>query len=751
MEDNGFKENDGIEVGKKYSRSEAVVDELIRILEILKKYNFDMSKLPRGAGKTLSMIDDISEIIKQEELNPEYDIGLVIKRVTLTMRDSKRENSQWTPLKISEGKIKYLEELGLTANRPKKKIKEPKKEDRRKFSKEPFATEELIGILKILQEEGVKIEELPRSSKKLGEIESIAEIVNKRELNPEYNIGRKILNVALSMRLSDEHSLRRLPFSITQQQRKVLEDMGITARMVKKERKLKDRKQRDDSVDYFINILNILKSHGINILKLPRDSKKLKDFENLSEVIKMEGLNPEYNIGLMMKNVTRTIRVIEENSKGTKAYRITEEQLAILKKLGVTGRKTKISGIKNVKKHNQYQGKSGEIKRTQRKSASDQLIEILETLEKHIPGISTRLPKARIRLGDIEEIQGIIEREGIAKDAIIEIGGTVTKAKRAVLNLYVDRVISTSTIDKLKEYGLLTDEQIEVYRKMQELKAKGKEKTKAQTLIEVLQILKNHGVDILNLPRSSKKIGEIEYLKEIVAKNEIDKDYDIGQSMGMVIDSIKETLSGKRSHCVVSDEEIKTLRGWGFVTDWDLEKYQKQITAVQELIIISNKLKNRGIDLRSLLYYECEIGEIDDIEGLKQIIAEEGIEYKYKIGNAMRYVEYIAKSKILEQENPQYKGFKKRTTQSITDEEIEQLKELGIITEEVMQKYRNSQIGKLQSSSEKHQLEQDENSTDEAITKIMQVAVAKCVEENTETRSGLEKLSKSNETIPSNE
>lgn len=748
MGDNEFKENDSIEEGKgkKYSRGEEVVDELIRILEILKRYNFDMSKLPRGAGKTLGMIKDISEIIKQEELNPEYDIGLVIKRVTLTMRDSKRENSKWTPLKISKEKIKYLEELGLTANRPKKKIKKPKKEDRRKFSKEPFATEELIGILKILQEEGVKIEELPRSSKKLGEIESIAEIVKKRELNPEYNIGRKILNVALSMRLSDEHSLRRLPFSITQQQRKVLEDMGITARMVKKERKLKDRKQRDDSVDYFINILNILKNHGINILKLPRDSKKLKDFESLSEVIKMEELNPEYNIGLMMKNFTRTIRVIEENSKGTKAYRITEEQLAILKKLGVTGRKTKISGIKKVEKHNQYQGKSGKIKRTQRKSASDQLIEILGTLEKHIPGISTRLPKARIRLEDIEEIQEIIEREGISKDAIIEIGGTVTKAKRAVLNLYVDRVISTSTIDKLKEYGLLTDEQIEEYRKIQELKAKGKEKTKAQTLIEVLQILKNHGVDILNLPRSNKKIGEIEYLKEIVAKNEIDKDYDIGQSMGMVIDSIKETLSGKRSRCVVSDEEIKTLRGWGFVTDWDLEKYQKQITAVQELIIISNKLKNRGIDLRSLLHYECEIGEIDDIEGLKEIIDEERIEAKYKIGKAMRYAENAAKSKILEQENQQYKEAKKRTMQLITDEEIEQLRELGIITEEVMQKYRKLQIGKLQSSSE-----QDENSTDEAITKIMQVAVAKCVGENTETRSGLEKLSKANQTIPSKE
>ncbi len=851
MGDNEIKENNGIEEvkGKKYLRSEAVVEELIRVLEILKKYNFDMSKLPRGAGKTLGMMEDLSEIIKKENLNPEYDIGLVIKKVTYTMRDSKRGKSKWTPLNISEEKIKKLEELGLTANKPKKKIYVPKKEDRRKFSKQPFATEELIGILKILQEEEVNIGELPRSNKKLGEIASIAEIVKKSGLNPEYNIGCKISNVALSMRLADEHSLRRLPFSVTSEQRRILENMGITARKERKKEKKEKIYKKTNYVDRIIDVLRKLKKYEINISELPRSSKKLSELKGVAEIIEKENLNPEYDIGLAMMYITRTMRFIEENGKvGNKAYRISDEQIDILKKLGVIGRKPKKSEKKTVKKHKKpkekrkvFKRKSAvtelirvleiikkyefnmdelprkskkigeieelaeiiekeklnpeynlgtairnatvtmrameegddkriifkmsqeqlsvlkdlglterKIKKTRekkkirkplRKSAADKLMEILDILEENIPGISTRLPKGNVRLGDIEEIQKVIEREGISKEVKIRISEIVNKAKRTVLNLYVDRVISESTIDKLKKYGLLTDEKIEEYRKIEVMKSEGK--TKVQTLIEVLQLLRNHGVNILNLPRNSKRIGDIDEAKDIAKEVGIDENYDIGTNLGRTIQSIKEVLSSQKSHFTITDDEIKTLRGWGFVTDWDLEKYQKKITAVQELIIISRKLKDRGINLRSLLHYECEIGQIDDIEDLEQIIQEEGIEPKYKIGKVMRYVENLAKSKILEQENPQYRESKKITIQSITDEEIEQLKELRIITEEAMQKYRETQMRKIQGNSPKNQLKQNR---DEEIKRIMQVSVSKCVGENIETRSSLEELSKVNET-----
>ena len=750
MGDNEIKENNGIEEvkGKKYLRSEAVVEELIRVLEILKKYNFDMSKLPRGAGKTLGMMEDLSEIIKKEKLNPEYDIGLVIKKVTYTMRDSKRGKSKWTPLNISEEKIKKLEELGLTANKPKKKIYVPKKEDRRKFSKQPFATEELIGILKVLQEEEVNIGELPRSNKKLGEIASIAEIVKKRGLNSEYNIGCKISNVALSMRLADEHSLRRLPFAITSEQRTILEEMGITARVERRGRKqrisgikkVKKHKQspkkrkvfkKQYTVTELIRVLEIIKKYGFNMDELPRKSKKIGEIEELAEIIEKEKLNPEYNLGTAIRNATATMRAMEEGGDKRIIFKMSQEQLSTLKDLGLTERKIKKTREKK------------KIRKPLRKSAADKLMEILDILEENIPGISTRLPKGNVRLGDIEEIQEVIEIEGISKDITIRISEIVNKAKRTVLNLYVDRVISASNIDKLKEYGLLTDEMIEEYSKIEKLKAEGKEKSNVQTLMEVLQKLRSYGINILNLPRESKKIGDIEGVKDIAKEASVDENYDIGTNLGRTIQSIKAVLSGKRGNFTITDDEINTLRGWGFVTDWDLEKYQKKITAVQELIIISRKLHGRGINLRSLLHYECEIGQIDDIEGLEQIIQEEGIEPKYKIGKVMRYVANLAKSKILEQENPQYRESKKITIQSITDEEIEQLKELRIITEEAMQKYRETQMRKIQGNSPKNQLKQN---GDEEIKRIMQVSVSKCVGENIETRSSLEELSKVSET-----
>lgn len=504
-------------------------------------------------------------------------------------------------------------------------------------------------------------------------------------------------------------------------------------------------------VQEVIDILTILKNNDMDLQYIIENPDlKLKDIKGIESLISENKWEEELNIGRATEKILESAKhIIATKSRGD-GYRVTEEQINNLINLGLlTENDLQIKEsprlLRRLEKKEQSRARRERkrIKKEARrkKTAADELIEILDILETYIPGISARLPRTTTKLGDIEEIRDIVELVELPKEKKINIGGIASKAKAKVIGLHVDMVISTSNIDALMRYRLLTDEDIELYRKRENSKVNGKAKTSNQVLIEVLQILVNHGVDILDLPKISRKIGEIDYLRDIADKENLDKDYDIGKNLGTAIISIKEKLSGKSPHHAISEDEIKKMRAWGFVSDWELEKYQKQITAVQEAIIMGGRLKRRGINLQALLPYDVEIRKIKDIEGLEQIIKEEHIPERYKIGVAMRSVLTTAKTVILETENPEFRKIRKFELLRINDDEIDELKSLGLITETSMETFRKRQSQKLNKFLSESALTQYESEdSGEKIDKIMRASVAQCVADNPKTRTELAKL-----------
>ena len=664
------------EVNAIYERT--AVSKLIKLLEKLKEIGVDVSKLPRRGQRDKTLLKnikaqdeegnelDISEIVK--EMPDDYNIGNQIANVLQAAKGNRS-------CKIEDEEIEKLIGLGLITREEIEKAKAGIKEE--------SATTQLINLLEKLKEAGVDVSKLPRSSisknallknikaqDKEGNEVDISEIVN--EMPDGYNIGSKIEYTLKIVREKSKGTIEKGEI-----------DKLIGFGLITKEEIEKARAGIEESaVSQLIKLLEKLKEAGVDVSKLPKSRKLLKEIKaqdkegkevDISEIVKE--MPDDYNIGSKISSA-----LLSAKWKGTN--KITDEETEKLIRFGLITRE-------------EIEKARAQIK----ESAVSELIKLLEKLKEAGVDVS-KLPRSGNKDKTLLKNIKVYDEEGKEVDIseIVKempddynIGAKIGYALRTVVETGKG-AIKKEEIDKLIGYGLITREEIE------KAKAGIKEESVVSKLINLLEKLKEAGVDVSKLPRSVPKDKTKTLLKNIKAQdekgNEVDiseivkempDDYNIGSKISSALLSAKWKGTNK-----ITDEETEKLIRFGLITREEIEKARAQIkeSAVSELIKLLEKLKEAGVDvsklprsgnkdktlLKNIKVYDEEGNEVDISEIVKEMPDD------YNIGDQIKIALRTAK----------------RQQGKIT-EETEKLIGFGLITREEIEK---AKAGKKESEED---------------------------------------------------
>ena len=663
------------EVNAIYERT--AVSKLIKLLEKLKEAGVDVSKLPRRGQRDKTLLKnikaqdeegnelDISEIVK--EMPDDYNIGNQIANV---LQAAKGNGSY----KIEDEEIEKLIGLGLITREEIEKAKAG--------IKEKSATTQLINLLEKLKEAGVDVSKLPRSSisknallknikaqDKEGNEVDISEIVN--EMPDGYNIGSKIEYTLKIVREKSKGTIEKGEI-----------DKLIGFGLITKEEIEKARAGIEESaVSQLIKLLEKLKEAGVDVSKLPKSRKLLKDIKaqdkegkevDISEIVKE--MPDDYNIGSKISSA-----LLSAKWKGNNKIKDEETE--------------KLIGFGLITREEIEKARAG-IK----ESAISQLINLLEKLKEAGVDVS-KLPRSYSKNTLLKNIKAQ-DKEGNEVDIseIVKempddynIGAKIGYALRTVVETGKG-AIKKEEIDKLIGYGLITREEIE------KAKAGIKEESVVSKLINLLEKLKEAGVDVSKLPRSVPKDKTKTLLKNIKAQdekgNEVDiseivkempDDYNIGSKISCALQAAKGNGNYK-----IEEEETEKLIGFGLITRGEIEKAKAGIkeSAATKLINLLEKLKESGVDvsklprsgnkdktlLKNIKVYDEEGNEVDISEIVKEMPDD------YNIGDQIKIALRTAK----------------RQQGKIT-EETEKLIGFGLITREEIEK---AKAGKKESEED---------------------------------------------------
>ena len=663
------------EVNAIYERT--AVSKLIKLLEKLKEIGVDVSKLPRRGQRDKTLLKnikaqdeegnelDISEIVK--EMPDDYNIGNQIANVLQATKGNRS-------YKIEDEEIEKLIGLGLITREEIEKAKAGIKEE--------SATTQLINLLEKLKEAGVDVSKLPRSSisknallknikaqDKEGNEVDISEIVN--EMPDGYNIGSKIEYTLKIVREKSKGTIEKGEI-----------DKLIGFGLITKEEIEKARAGIEESaVSQLIKLLEKLKEAGVDVSKLPKSRKLLKEIKaqdkegkevDISEIVKE--MPDDYNIGSKISSA-----LLSAKWKGTN--KITDEETEKLIRFGLITRE-------------EIEKARAQIK----ESAVSELIKLLEKLKEAGVDVS-KLPRSYSKNTLLKNIKAQ-DKEGNEVDIseIVKempddynIGAKIGYALRTVVETGKG-AIKKEEIDKLIGYGLITREEIE------KAKAGIKEESVVSKLINLLEKLKEAGVDVSKLPRSVPKDKTKTLLKNIKAQdekgNEVDiseivkempDDYNIGSKISCALQAAKGNGNYK-----IEEEETEKLIGFGLITRGEIEKAKAGIkeSAATKLINLLEKLKESGVDvsklprsgnkdktlLKNIKVYDEEGNEVDISEIVKEMPDD------YNIGDQIKIALRTAK----------------RQQGKIT-EETEKLIGFGLITREEIEK---AKAGKKESEED---------------------------------------------------
>ena len=548
---------------------------------------------------------------------------------------------------------------------------------------ERTAVSKLIKLLEKLKEIGVDVSKLPRRGQRdktlLKNIKAqdeegneldISEIV--KEMPDGYNIGSKIEYTLKIVREKSKGTIEKGEI-----------DKLIGFGLITKEEIEKARAGIEESaVSQLIKLLEKLKEAGVDVSKLPKSRKLLKEIKaqdkegkevDISEIVKE--MPDDYNIG-------SKISCALQAAKGNGNYKIEEEETEKLIGFGLITR--------------------GEIEKAKagiKESAATKLINLLEKLKESGVDVS-KLPRSGNKDKTLLKNIKVYDEEGKEVDIseIVKempddynIGAKIGYALRTVVETGKG-AIKKEEIDKLIGYGLITREEIE------KAKAGIKEESVVSKLINLLEKLKEAGVDVSKLPRSVPKDKTKTLLKNIKAQdekgNEVDiseivkempDDYNIGSKISCALQAAKGNGNYK-----IEEEETEKLIGFGLITRGEIEKAKAGIkeSAATKLINLLEKLKESGVDvsklprsgnkdktlLKNIKVYDEEGNEVDISEIVKEMPDD------YNIGDQIKIALRTAK----------------RQQGKIT-EETEKLIGFGLITREEIEK---AKAGKKESEED---------------------------------------------------
>ena len=386
--------------------------------------------------------------------------------------------------------------------------------------------------------------------------------------------------------------------------------------------------RKANMVDDMIDALIILKNHGIDITGVPQGSKELKVWlaeNNLTDTeiteilneIKEKGIT-NFNFGQRQANIKKFIskdkyREYLENAKDENGNVVfTEEEIAVL---------------------------------TKKKNLSKDVVNLLIILKKHgiditnIPQFSKQLKAWLKQVGlEDEKVNKIIDEAKAKGITNFNIGQMQAGAKCRNKDNYIE------SLEEAKDENgknIFTEEEIAILTKTQD---------STKDLVDLLVILKNHNIDLTNIPLFNKQLKtwlkqcklEDEEINQIIdeAKKKGITNLNIGQMQHdqktKYFTNYKEYISKAKDENgknIFTEEEIKAL------TARQISKNQTQ-SLVDILVILKQygetnkncyiditKIPNRNMDLQEWLDKNKELFNLsdDNIIEIVNKISEKGI------------------------------------------------------------------------------------------------------------------------------
>lgn len=494
--------------------------------------------------------------------------------------------------------------------------------------------EETIEILEILNKEGIDTGKIaPRRKQNgervfitLGDIkdERIRDIIQRYNLDSNFNIGQQI------------KSFRTKADSLTEVERKRIEKLGIKKQDDSLEQKTKPFRNQIEEAIY---ILEKLQQEGIDIafISKRKDGKfiKLRDINapQILAILERLGLDPDYPIGYKLDIISREYI----GQKGD--YHFGEQERQRVEQLGIFNSLA---------------------------SKHIQTLDILEKLKK--AGIDISTAKQEVETGEgktrgryiceleDENIEGVLKQLNLPKYYLIG--------------------------DRVKQIYIISNNERVSATKRDEMKSRlqglfeRKKRTEIDIVktLELFKLLERKGINTAAISATKGKEQnstrledlELENINQILRKLNIQKDFSIGKAINRIV-------------LLYNDRRYLTYPGLTEKNKKQIEKYcierqkEKEKTVVKETIALVKRIEEYGIDIRkqplrpmkdgkqtSLLLSDLPLTE----EQLQEVKEKFEVNDDLPLGNRIINIRQASKGK---------------TRIAITDEEIKEAEEIGII------------------------------------------------------------------------
>ena len=481
-------------------------------------------------------------------------------------------------------------------------------------------TEEFINILKKLQTIGVDVSKIIWSDT----IETLAEKseISKEKLeeiglDPMLKIGLKRTTIVQAYRGKGNSK------PPTQEQIEKLAKLGISI-----------EKRKRDTVQEFIDTLEILQTIGVDVSKLVTiDTVETlaKRSEISKEKLEEMGLDSTLKIGNQKTRIGQAYR-----GKGTNKPP-TKEQVKELVKLGVSLEK-------------------------QEKDTMQEFINILRKLQ--TIGVNVSKLVARDTIETLAKKSGIssekLEKTGL--DPTLRIGNKKTTIVQAYRGQGTNKPPTKKQVEELAKLGISLERKRITGKKIAKASiiSLTKQKMKIEEFINILKTLQTIGVDVSKIVRNDT----IETLakKSGISKEKLEEiGLDPMLKIGLKRTTIVQAYRGKGNSKPPTQEQIEKLAKLGI----SIEKRKRD--TVQEFIDTLEILQTIGVDISKLVAKDT-IETLAEKSGIsKEKLEEIGLDLTLKIGNQ--------RTNIVQA----YRG--KGNSKPPTQEQIEELAKLGISSE----------------------------------------------------------------------
>ena len=676
------------------NREENAIEETLRICQILNSSGVDLTKIQitnTNNKKTIKIkLKDlqqdginISNIIIENGLNPEFELGQRISRLRSTYNDKEDKF-------MTESERKMAESLGILENNRDSSI------------------EETLKICQILYDNGINLSKIQiRKNREFILLKDILidgvdiiKTIEENGLDESFPFGQRVSQLRQSYN-------GKGTCIISNEGKKIAEDIGLIDI------------NKETSVAETLRVCEILYNNGVDLSMLnvtktvegKTERIMLLDLEhqgvNIGKIIDENGLDEYFPFGQKVIELRRAY-----NSKNS--YIITNEEKGLAEKIGILERKkesaiattlricqiladngvdlTNLQPYKRVNERksrgillNEIEQKGIDIKKIIKENGLEGTFKFgrrVEQLRQSYNGkgkcvISEEEKKIAEKLGILDKKESVIDEtlkicQILANNGVhfesIELSKMIDGKRYDILlneieqkGIDIIKIIEENNLSGDFPFGQRVGYLRSAYNGTVNCKITGDERRTAEDLrlirteqetsiaetLRICQVLYDNGVDLFNLTLSKTTNGKTEGIKltdikqegidilKIVSDNGLNPDFELGRR----ISSVRGSYNGAQK-LLITEEEKKLAQRLGLIKEY-------RETSVAETLRICRILSDNGIDLSKIQlsvkvngkYKEILLNEIEQ-EGIDiiKIIEENNLSGDFPLGKRVKRV-----------------------------------------------------------------------------------------------------------------